>query len=358
MDGECAERSAMSDEARARYLAKLDQAFASAQRRVGSAPDRTFELAGESMRLRYAGEALTAIFGPALAHLPAAGGDARWEILCWDGAATGLRPPAPSSSWPSAWPAGGVFFPFGPQSARVSIDPDTGVTTVFCAASRRALVWVPDARELPGQHYGSPLLNIFTWWSNGAGLSLLHAGCVGTERGAILLVGKGGAGKSTTCLLCAEAGMDYLGDDYCLLRISSDPVALSLYSSGKLHREHLANFPRFAPIAVRPHVDPLAKPIVFVGQHSRFTVRIHSPLRAILVPAISGEPTTHVEPTTSAAALRALAPSTLLQLPNDGRELLPALARLVRALPCFRLNLGTRLSGIAPAVRTLVDGLS
>jgi hypothetical protein len=348
----------MNDEARARYFAELEQAFAAAQRRVRSTPDRTFELAEESMRLRCAGEALPAIFGPALAHLPAAGAGDQWEILCWDGAATGLRPPAPPGSWPSVWPDDGVFFPFGPNSTRVSIVPETGLITVFCAASRRALIWVPDARELPGQHYGSPLLNIFAWWSNGAGLSLLHAGCVGTEKGAVLLVGKGGAGKSTTCLLCAEAGMDYLGDDYCLVRISSAPVAFSLYSSGKLHHGHLPNFPGLAPIAVQPQVDPLAKPIVFVGKHDRFTVRIRSPLRAILVPAISGEPTTHVEPATAAAALHALAPSTLLQLPNDGRESLPALARLVRALPCFRLKLGTRLSGIAPAVRTLVDGLS
>jgi hypothetical protein len=348
----------MNDEARIRYIAQLDQAFASAQRRVPSAPDRIFELAGDSMRLRYAGESLPAIFGPALAHLPPAGAGDRWEFLCWDGKATGLRPPAPSGSWPSTWPADGMFFPFGPQSTRVSIVPETGLITIFCTASRRALIWVPDARELPGQNYGSPLLNIFAWWSNSAGLRLLHAGCVGTDRGAVLLVGKGGAGKSTTCLLCAEAGMDYLSDDYCLVRISPAPVAFSLYCSGKLHQEHVQNFPGFASIAVKPRVDPLAKPIVFVGQHDRFTVKIRSPLRAILVPAISGESTTSVEPTTAAAALQALAPSTLLQLPNDGRESLPALARLVRALPCFRLKLGTHFAEIAPAVRTLVNGLS
>src|SRR5581483_8511139 len=292
-------------EARRRYLAEIERAFTIAQGRARPADDRTFALAGNSIRLRFAGERLPAVLGTALAHLPPASADGGWEILCWDGAATGRPLPSPPGPWPETWPPDSVFFPFGPQSTRVCILAETGLITVFCAASCRAVIWVRDARELPGQHYGSPLLNLFAWWSRSVGLSLLHAGCVGTERGAVLLVGPGGSGKSTTSLLCAEAGMDYLSDDYCLARLGDKPTAYSLYCSGKLQREHWASFPGLARIAVQPPVDPLAKPIVYLSRVGEFAVKVRAPRRAILVPTISGQPATTVETTHAAAALHA-----------------------------------------------------
>ena len=57
-------------------------------------------------------------------------------------------------------------------------------------------------------------------------------------------------------------------------------------------------------------------------------------------------------------ALMALGPSTLAQLPASGRKDLDSIARLVRSVPCFRMNLGTDLSRIAPAISGLLNQLN
>jgi hypothetical protein len=135
-------------------------------------------------------------------------------------------------------------------------------------------------------------------------------------------------------------------------------VAYCLYSSGKLHRDHLARFPGLAKLAVDPCADQFEKPVIFLGQAGKFAVASRAPLRAILVPIITGQPETTIEPTSAAEALRALAPSTLLQLPNTGPGALQSLAALARSLPCLRLRLGTRLEAIAPTVRDLLTRLA
>lgn len=81
------------------------------------------------------------------------------------------------------------------------------------------------------------------------------------------------------------------------------------------------------------------------------------PLRAILVPRISGRPETTIEPSTPMAALRALAPSTLLQLPGEGRETMTRLSTLVRRVPIYTLNAGTDMRGIAQCVEGLLQQL-
>jgi hypothetical protein len=57
-------------------------------------------------------------------------------------------------------------------------------------------------------------------------------------------------------------------------------------------------------------------------------------------------------------ALAALAPSTLLGLPGSDGSAFPVMADLVRRVPCFQLELGSDLPGIAPAVRRALEAAS
>jgi hypothetical protein len=340
----------------ARYFEQLGAAFTRARQQVPAAPDREYQLGYYRLRLRFVGEALAPALTSALAHLPPATTQHGLEILCWDGAATGEALPAPPWPWPAEWPACGYITPFENPSFRVSVCPISGVILLYRADNSTAIFWAPDARKLHTYHHGSPFLTLLSWWiqTRTRGLHLLHAGCVGTSHGAALLVGRGGSGKSTTALLCAEAGMNYLSDDYCLVEEGPTPTVCCLYSSGKLHREHLARFPDLAALAVDPRADPFGKPVIFLAQSGRFTVVPRAPLRAILIPSVTGQPETTIETATAAAALRALAPSTLMQLPNSDPAALQSLAALTRQVACFHLGLGTRLEDIAPAVRTLL----
>ena len=79
------------------------------------------------------------------------------------------------------------------------------------------------------------------------GFQLVHAGAVGTRDGGVLLVGKGGSGKSTTTFTCLDSGLAYVSDDYCIIENSSIPYTHSLYSTGKLNAEDVGRFPRLMP---------------------------------------------------------------------------------------------------------------
>ena len=80
------------------------------------------------------------------------------------------------------------------------------------------------------------------------------------------------------------------------------------------------------------------------------------PLRAILVPRRTGRQETTVSEASSAAALQALAPSTIFQLPGAGDEAFRLLSEVCRQLPCYFLNLGTDRAAIADAIAGVTAG--
>jgi hypothetical protein len=106
--------------------------------------------------------------------------------------------------------------------------------------------WVQKTKSLPFWVYASPLRTLFHWWMEKNGCQLLHAAAIGTERGAVLVTGKGGVGKSTTALSCLEAGLFYLADDYVIARLEPEPTVYSLYSTAKLNADHIDKFPNLS----------------------------------------------------------------------------------------------------------------
>lgn len=342
----------------------LDQVFDCFETEVARrTPTRslTFELAGRPIRLRASAPHLSDSFASALAHHPRLPDPAirpALDVVAWDQASTGIPFPALPFEIPNLTPGTRLAAPAASRGFRLAgaarhegvhlFDPDTG----------RAAWLLPDARHLPTFHHAVPLLTLFKWWAPTAGLRPLHAGCVGTNGLAALLVGTGGSGKSTTSLLCALAGLDYLSDDICLARVGTPSTGFSLYSSGKLHRDHLQRFPELASRAVDPEPDPFEKPVLFVHQHFPDRIQLSRPIRAILAPRVAGKPETRVEPIQPGEALRALAPSTFVQLSPDDASTFRDLGSLVRGLPCFRVHLGTRTDEIPPILRDLLQSLA
>lgn len=320
----------------------------------------TRSVGGAAVRFWLAGERLPERVWPGLTHLPSApeGAAVAWEILAWDEAEAGV--PWPAAPWPEPAAAAKCkrVLPAGGEDFRIPEAADPAVQQ-FGALSARQAVWcTPDARTLPTHHCAAPFLLIFQWWIGAAGLRLLHAGCVGTEAGAVLLAGKGGAGKSTTALLCALDGMDYLSDDYCLIRAGPEPEAYCLFGTGKLHREHLASFPALASRAVDPGPDIYRKPVIFLARERLGRVVPSRRVKAVVAPHVVGTGPTRVIRITAAEALRALAPSTLWQLPGAEATAWAEMAALVRALPAYRLELGGDPAQTAGVVRALLESVA
>ena len=135
----------------------------------------------------------------------------------------------------------------------------------------------------------------------------------------MLVAGPSGSGKSTTTLACLEAGLGYLGDDYVLLDVD-EPSVHSLYSTAKLEPDNLHRFPELAPLVANPDRLDSQKAMLFLHEHRPEQLVLHAPVGAILLPRIAHTSRTTLAPAPASAAMSALAPTTLFQLPGYGRE--------------------------------------
>jgi pectin methylesterase-like acyl-CoA thioesterase len=80
------------------------------------------------------------------------------------------------------------------------------------------------------------------------------------------------------------------------------------------------------------------------------------PLRAIVVPRITGQATTRFEPCSTFDAVVAMLPSTVAQLPAASNEDCDRMVALAEKLPAYVLQLGTDICGIPAALTTLLNG--
>ena len=102
----------------------------------------------------------------------------------------------------------------------------------------------------------------------------------------------------------------------------------------------------------RPDDD---KAVYFLQEHMPDRLLLEADLRAIVIPRRTTAENAVLSPAPRGAALAALAPSTILQLPAAGAETLERLTELVRNVPTYFLDVGTELSAIGPAIKPLLD---
>lgn len=365
----------LADEGRAAIPSAAAEAyFEAAWRAAGRALEagdergRALALGGEPLALRITGAALADALLPALAHHPEASEAPALEVRVVDAALGGE--PLPDPPWPArAYLARGdvAGLEQGPVRAAGTLHaPTTSIeaVTLFHAATGRAVFWVRDGARLSPQERAGPLRYLLSWWLPGRGLDLVHAAAVGRGERAVLLAGPSGSGKSTTALLALAAGFRFAGDDYVLVRLPEGggrPRVLCLYASAKVFRPELARrLPTLVPWADPPHPDegPGEKATLALAAHAPAQVARELEAVALLCPRLAGGPATTLEPITAAASLRATAPSTALQLPYAGPDLVGRLAELVRRLPRRRLALGEDLARVPAALDAALEELA
>lgn len=316
---------------------------------VAPARQVTLEVLGRRLVLEFAGEALEETVLPALEHRVRAGPpppleDRSLTLRLFTSAETGVAPPPRPWGDEAHGPQGRILGWDSPE-LRVTYQDGVGSLSMFDVAARRALFWVDDAARIPWYECSAPLRSLLHAWAAAEGLQLVHGGAVAHGDLAALIVGPSGSGKSSSCLACLGApDLAYLADDYVLLEPGPPARVASLYRTGKLRPDQLARVARGSPLAAaptRPAEHGGEKTVVFVDADPR-------PRRlAMLVwPRITGGPGHALEPMTRGEALRALAPSTLFQLPGAGAADLARMGAVVRAVPCRRLQLGTDLEAL------------
>lgn len=217
---------------------------------------------------------------------------------------------------------------------------DFRAVSVFSRARGHGVLWVLSPDRVPWWERAAPLRTMLHWsLSVPARRLLVHGAAVAGAAQGALLIGAGGCGKSTTAVACVEQGMRAAGDDYVLLDVGSR-VAHPLYGTAKLDARSVALLPG-AALALLPAAGRDAEKRV-VDLAARWPDRMARPVSAdvLVMPRIVAGGRTRLLPASGADALRALAPTTLLQLPGDNRRLLAPLADLARRLPAYVLELG------------------
>jgi hypothetical protein len=347
------------------YFRRVRRAFAGAARRGGGYAEHRLQIGGVEVRLRLVGVGLGPVVLPALAPVMGRGGGRPdIEVELWDRATTGVGVPPPPWKLRDVITRGDVR---GVSGSRIRAQVDTGSEslTMWDSSDRVGIMWAADARRLPYWVRAAPLRSILHWGLASAERHLVHAAAVGDEHSGALLAGPSGSGKSTTALACLQAGLGYVADDYVLAEIAPALRAVGLYGTAKTTIGSLSLLPGLADaVALTPEtpkgvVDIAPTPVppktvVDIARSRPDLVRRSAAISAILLPRITPGRLA-LRPVAAADALRALAPSTILQHAHESAGGMAVMSALVRRVPAYALDLGSDIAAVAPAIRTLLE---
>lgn len=316
---------------------------------------RTLDLAGTLVELVFAGDRLARRFLPGLAHLsvtPDRPPDVSFHV--WDSASTGVAMIPPPCKHDCFTDRGDIW---GMASERIksAFHWSEYSVNLMDLERRSAVFWVRAEAELPYWSMASPFRTLFSWWMEQNGAQLLHAAAVGTADGALLITGKGGGGKSSIALACLAAGMQYVADDYLVVRLDPEPRVFGLYSSAKLDPDQVEKFPWLRPFIANPGFLATEKAVLQLFPEFSAQIARSLPLKLIATPSFAPQPETTFRATESARLERAAAFTTMSQLPHAGQTTHRLIQRLVAELPGVELRLGCDLHRIPQAIRGLLQ---
>ncbi len=336
----------------------FEDIYGASQRAIaasGGAIQHYYQIAHHKICLSFAGNGLVNKIIPALAHLeiPAVQSP-DFTIILWDSTTTKTQMPRPV--WqPQHLQRRGEISALNSDRIHTYFQWGANALNVIDLQQNLGIYWINNPDKLPYWESGSPLRNIFQLWFSQHHLQMVHAGAVGLETGGVLIIGKGGSGKSTTALTCLNSDLFYLSDDYTLISANSSPCAYSLYSSAKKKAEDIERLTWLKPLIVNTAHLEQEKALYFLADHFAEKLIQEFPLKAILIPRVTGQVDSTLTSTSILTALTALVPSTLKQLPDTGKVACDRMQKLTELLPSYHLNLGTDLNQISPLIKTLLQ---
>jgi len=338
-------------------LRELEAGFGRAARRQRLRRAR-LGLAGGTVEVEVAGEALFERLTAALRHLALDGPDGGrapdLRVTLWD---ADERPPAGPPPAPGHVPTGPPIASASPDG-RFVLHRRTHAVVAMDRARGSVAGWFRDVDRLPLYDRGRPLHPQLLLWNQDRGAPPLHAGLVARGGRGALFVGEGGSGKTTSALACLLHGFDFLGDDYVSLRgrPGGGFAGHGVYGSTHVAPDHLARFPALVPHAVAPVWEGEDKAVVFLADVHPGRLARESPIDALFLPTVrSGA--TRVRPATPAQAVLRLVQGALALATHAGSGRMETLFRLAAATPAFWLDLGAELDEIPLVVQRTLDGL-
>jgi hypothetical protein len=216
-----------------------------------------------------------------------------------------------------------------------------GILRIYDSILNKALFWVEDIYEIPYWHRSFPFRTIINWYFYSYDFQPVHAAAVGNQNGCVILVGKGGSGKSCTALSCLNSDLNYMGDDFVLVKINNlHPEVYSLYNVAKLEQNDMNRFPYLRDYDDFPDHAVNEKLQIFINQIYPEKILLNAPLRAVMVPKIVNKRETTILPVSKETALKALVPSTINLLRGEEIRPFKKMSDLIRKVPCYLIEIG------------------
>jgi hypothetical protein len=320
------------------WIAALGEAAAKARAEAGQA-DLHVVVAGLPIRFRIAPESMRALLDPLAVTNGSA--QAHRTIELWEVAASGVAPPRLPPEAREAGAMGAITWLSSPTTAG-TFHEGGPILVAWDAAAKTVSGWIGDITRLAAWERAAPLRAPLNWILRGPRRALVHAAAIGPGGGGpgLLIGGPSGSGKSTTALSWLLSGGDFAGENDVLVDLdgSGGPAAAPVYANAKVDAETIRLLPELAATA-GPGDDELhGKSVLDIRELRPGQPTGPIPIGAIVIPRVARVARPEVKPIPGSAALRALAPSSLLQLPGE-RGGLAVMAALVRELPCYEAEL-------------------
>ncbi len=354
------------EEDRLAYFNMAQEGFERANAATQESVSKSFRIGGKPVSMKFAGPALVRKLTGAIAHLESEPSDSpELTIHVWDSKSTGTPLPLMLSNlidllrlrWFERLDIRKEIKGYHGDRIRTIFHLGPDILSIYDTETNQALYWIDNCESIPYYEEGYPITPILNWWLEDCGQQLLHASSVGTPNGGVIICGKGGSGKSTTALSCINSKLKFLGDDYCALDTDSDPKIWSLYSTSKLKGpDDLARFPKLKPLVKNPDKLDKEKALIYLNDYFPEGLIGEFPLKAVFVPRITGLHETTISDISTISALKALAPSTMFQLPGDGVASFKKMSELVKKVPCHHIDLGTRIERIPDVISEFLNG--
>jgi hypothetical protein len=224
-------------------------------------------------------------------------------------------------------------------------------------AEPRLLLEASPAALASGDLRSQPAHHALAAWLSGPRMQMVHAAAVALNGRAALFIGVGGRGKTTTALVCAQAGFGFLGDDLCVVEAGdpareTSPTVHGVYATSKLNADS------------RQHLQADDWPVLGITPSGKLAVALppqitfHRSARLVAIVAVQAGDASVPQPRRlpPRQAIQMLASTALPIASGSGTAAhwLSTAAALARDVPAFELGLDWDLDRVLSAVTGLL----
>lgn len=310
------------------------------------------DIAGIPIDIETAGEELMLAIRPALSGITAMRSATKaLRILMFDLEASHVPPPQFDRPIQHLIRWRGDCWTESKTGDRVGFHMTEHTLEVFDPASGVCVVIVPSVSKLPPWLLAAPLRAPLSMILESQGVYLVHGAAMGSAKGALLLTGYGGSGKSTATLSCYKAGIPIIGDDYVALRPplneGDSPTIHNVFSSLKIMPQELGEKGTGQSLN--------DKRMIFPFNHSSDGLLLAAPLVAMISASIGRSALTKTSEAAPEEAARIAYSSTALQIPMANEEIFAAaILSCAQQTGAYRMEFGSDRSNAPKMIEYLL----